>query len=140
MSSNLNNKLELYRKLFHIIAISLWIIPGIQGLWANMGLFLSFILFDKEVTVLAILILAIGDGLSGIVGYYAGKRKIYGNKTLEGTLTFLISSFVITLLFYEIKTALIVSIVSTLTELFLDFPDDNFTVPLSAGLAVTLLH
>ncbi len=191
MSLNRNNKLELYRKIFHIFAISLWIVPvmlfpepltvmlfavaiffnfaltkrynwkvlkplyflakhlereknrnkpGIQGLWANVGIFLCFIIFGKEISVLAILILAVGDGLSGIVGYYTGKYKVYGDKTLEGTLTFLLSSFIITLLFYDIKTAIFVSVMATLTELFLDIPDDNFTVPISVGIALKLIH
>ncbi len=191
MSLNRNNNLEFNRKIFHIFAISLWIVPvmffpepltiilfaiaiffnfaltkrynwkvlkplyflakhlerernknkpGIQGLWANVGIFLCFIIFGKEISVLAILILAVGDGLSGIVGYYTGKYKVYGGKTLEGTLTFFISSFIITLLLYDIKTAIVVSTISTLTELFLDIPDDNFTVPISVGIALKLIH
>ncbi len=191
MSLNRNNKLELHRKIFHIFAISSWIVPvmffpesltiilfaiaiffnfaltkrynwkvlkplyfltkhlerernknkpGIQGLWANVGIFLCFIIFGKEISILAILILAVGDGLSGIVGYYTGKYKVYGDKTLEGTLTFLLSSFIITLLFYDIKTAIFISAISTLTELFLDKPDDNFTVPISVGITLKLIH
>ncbi len=193
MNSHRNKYLELYRKIFHIVSISLWIPliyflphyillplfcivifinfaltqkynwlilrplyiltkyierkknenrPGIQGLWANIGILLTYLIFDKEITILAVLILAVGDGLSGIVGFYLGRCKLplTKGKTVEGTLAFLFSAFILTYSFFDFKTALAVSITSTIVELFFDIPDDNMTVPLSVGFSCTVVQ
>ncbi len=188
MNSNPKGKQEFYRKIFHIISISLWIVPikflpqyltvflffavilinfaltqkyqwfllkplyilveyiersknmhspGIQGLWANIGIFITYLIFDENVVILSILILAVCDGLSGIIGYYLGKMQVplSSGKTVEGTFTFLIFSFILSFIFFDFKTAFVVSLITTAVELFINFPDDNMTIPLSVGIS-----
>ena len=114
--------------------------PAIQSLYALIGIFISYILF-KEYSFYGILVLAVGDALSGLVGYYLGKRKLpyNSNKTLEGTFAFFLSSFVSLLFFLNFEKALIISLTCAFIESLKIKLDDNFTVPIIASfLAYTL--
>ncbi len=55
---------------------------------------LAFSLFDKGIAIAAVFFLAAGDALAGIIGDRFGRRIIF-NKTLEGSLAFLVCSLVI---------------------------------------------
>ena len=46
-----------------------------------------FLFFEKEVAILALLYIAVGDPLAGTLGKRFGRIKI-GSKSLEGTLAF----------------------------------------------------
>jgi len=108
--------------------------PGIQSLYALLGIFISYLLFG-EGSLYGILVLAVGDAFSGLVGYYMGKHPLPYNprKTAEGSLAFFISSFLALLPFTDMYTALFVSLTCALAEsLPLPF-DDNFYIPLLAS-------
>ncbi|RME13215.1 MAG: phosphatidate cytidylyltransferase, partial [Aquificota bacterium] len=82
--------------------------PGIQALWANLGIFLVFILFGREPAIVSVVVLAVGDAFASIVGIRYGRRRI-GERSLEGTLAFFLSSFLVLLPFVEMWKALVVS-------------------------------
>jgi len=108
--------------------------PAIQSLYALTGVFLSYILFGKY-AVYGIVVLAIGDGFSGLIGYYFGKNKLpYNpNKSVEGTLAFFFSSFLALLIFtHPIKAFTISFICAILESLDLKL-DDNFLIPVTAS-------
>ena len=100
----------------------------------------TILLFRKEVAVCALLVLAISDPLSSLVGRRLGRHPLFG-KSVEGTLAFLGSSLIILMLFsVSPSSALAVAFVATVTELFTPrFLDDNLTIPIVTGLALTLL-
>lgn len=112
--------------------------PGIQAFWANLGVFLSFLLFGKESATVAVVVLAVGDAFASIVGMKYGKRKM-GNRSAEGTLAFFLSTFLVLSLFIDLWKALIVSLSSALVEALPIRLDDNFTVPLTGGLVYSVL-
>jgi len=58
----------------------------------------TILLFRKEVAVCALLVLAISDPLSSLVGRRLGRHPLFG-KSIEGTLAFLGSSLIILMLF-----------------------------------------
>ncbi|MGB9874446.1 MAG: phosphatidate cytidylyltransferase, partial [Hydrogenobacter sp.] len=121
--------LEIRRKIFHLLAISLWLIPlkffptwlvilsflmviilnlllvnrigikffftlyrivfyfereknlqkpGIQALWANLGIALSFLLFGRECAIIGVLLLAVGDAFSNLIGTKIGRIMLWG--------------------------------------------------------------
>jgi len=102
--------------------------PAIQALWANVGVFLSFLLFDR-CALAGIATLAVGDAFSTMVGVRYGKRKFMG-RSLEGSLAFVLSNFLALAPFYGLSKALVFSFVGALAEMLSKKVDDNLTIPL----------
>ncbi len=113
------------------------------------GAFTVILLFPKKVAVLAILLLAFGDPTSSIFGVLWGKDRIWGNKSLQGSLAcFVVCSFVCALYFLNhhlmVERIVLVSIlgglIGALSEL-IQFKklDDNMTFPILAGFGLWCL-
>jgi dolichol kinase len=100
----------------------------------------TILLFHKQVAICSLLVLCISDPLSSLVGRRLGRHPLFG-KSVEGTLAFLGSSLIILLLFsVSPPVALAAAFVATLTELFTPrFLDDNLTIPIATGFALTIL-
>jgi len=100
------------------------------------GMIFPIVLFDARTAAAGIIVLAVGDGLAGLVGHYAGKHKLYKRKTIEGTLAFFSSSFFCLLLFSEGHIAplwiLAVSAIMALWEAVSPV-DDNISIPILAS-------
>ena len=102
---------------------------------------MTVILFKKEIAITAMLFLIFADTASAVAGTYFGRIKIL-NKSLEGSLAFLVTCLLIGLLakFSGIAISWPVIIAgaftATVTE-FLPLPvDDNFTIALSSGIVM----
>ena len=100
----------------------------------------TILLFRKEAAVCSLFVLCISDPLSSLVGRSLGRHPLFG-KSIEGTLAFLASSLIILMLFsVSPSSALAVAFLATATELFTPrFLDDNLTIPIATGLALTIL-
>lgn len=90
---------------------------------------LTLIIFPFFIALAACSILAIGDSLSTIVGLVMGRKKIHGNKTLEGSLAFFFSSIVVASAFVSPQTALVGSLAGVFAEIQGRI-DDNLAIPL----------
>lgn len=121
---------------------------------------LAFFAFnDLVIASVGIVCMAYGDGMGGLVGRTYGKRKIYGNKTLEGTVAvfsfatltiFLIINyynFLFSAGLYGTRTiALPLSALAALglgayvavVELYTPGEYDNIVIPLSTALILAL--
>jgi len=101
---------------------------------------LSILLFAKWVAICSLLILCISDPLSSFIGRNMGRHPFFG-KSIEGTAAFFCSALIIAaFLLHTLFTAIAAATVATLTELFTPaFLDDNLTIPVMTGLALTLL-
>lgn len=120
--------------------------PGVplQGaFWFYAGCGLAFLFFPLPVATAACLILAVSDSLSTLVGFHFGKKKILGNKTLEGTATFFLSSLLIGFMLLP-AGAPAAALAATAGELLPELApglrrrglvDDNLIIPLLAGAA-----
>ncbi len=113
--------------------------PAIQSLYANLSLFLVFLLFDQRTFIGSTLVLSLGDGFSTLIGYYFGKVRLPYNekKTLEGSLSFLLSSFLALNFLYPTDLALLCSLICALVESLPLKVDDNFSVPLVASFVLS---
>jgi dolichol kinase len=120
--------------------------PFTGAIWFFFSAGLSFLLFPLDIASAAVIMLAVGDGISTIVGKKFGKHRLIGKKTLEGSTAMLFSSF-IAVLFLPFSAVLLGSVVAALSELLPEvgglrnlrekgWVDDNFFIPVLAGVAM----
>jgi len=106
---------------------------------------IAFLAFQRDIAVLALSFLAVGDAVSTMVGESIGKRKFLG-KTVEGDLACLISCVVTGLAFHyaavdvPLLTILVGSVSATLIDAISLPVNDNLTIPLFAGVVMTVMH
>jgi len=114
--------------------------PGIQSLYANLGIMIAYLLFGK-LAVVGIVTLAVGDSLSTLAGKIWGKHPLFYNreKTWEGCVAFFLSTFGVLIFLADLRSALLVASVSALLESARLPVDDNFLIPVSATALVYLL-
>ncbi|WPM32200.1 SEC59/DGK1/VTE5 family protein [Hydrogenobacter sp. T-2] len=112
--------------------------PGIQALWANLGIFSVFLLFGKEPAMVSVVVLAVGDAFASVVGMRYGRTRM-GSKSLEGSIAFFLSTFLVLLPFLGLWKAFLICIFSAIVEALPISVDDNFSVPLVAGVLYYML-
>lgn len=110
------------------------------SLYFLLGSLLTLLLFDNRIATPVIMVLAVSDPLSSLVGRTLGRTHLLG-KSLEGTCTFLLSSTAILAFFsFGVWPMLLAALVMTATELFTRKPfDDNLTIPLAGGFVLWLV-
>jgi len=106
---------------------------------------IAFLVFQRDIAVLALSFLAVGDAVATLVGKQIGKRKLLG-KTLEGNLACFFSCIVIGFIIHYaglnigLLTILVGSVGATIAEAIPLPINDNLTIPLLAGLVMTLMQ
>ncbi len=122
--------------------------PGKGLIFYFVGVLLVIKLFDTNIALASIMILAFGDSISHMVGRHFGRIKniFNGNsrKLLEGTVAGTLAGFLGALVFVPIAEAFLGSLVAMIAEVIkIDFNekplDDNFIVPLVAGTTMLLV-
>ncbi len=101
------------------------------------ALFLTAV-FPGLIAALSILVLAVLDSISTIVGITFGNHKIYQNKSAEGTLAGIGATFLVLLIFIHPVVACITACIAGITELYSPV-DDNMTIPLITALTIVSL-
>jgi dolichol kinase len=118
--------------------------------WYATSITICTLLFSYEFLILGVLSLAIGDPMAALIGRKWGRIKLIHRRTLEGSLAFWVSAFLICwldlFLFHQISgkalvfstaQALLVAgsagLGGSLGELFSKGIDDNFSVPIAAA-------
>jgi len=106
---------------------------------------MAFLFFQRDIAVLALCFLAVGDAVATVVGKRIGKRRLL-SKTVEGDLACFVSCIVIGFVFYyagfniRLLTTLVGSIGATIIEAMPLPINDNLTMPLFAGLVMTVMQ
>ncbi|MDY0210702.1 MAG: hypothetical protein RBQ91_04760 [Acholeplasma sp.] len=107
--------------------------------------------FDIPLLVIAggvgILALGYGDGLAAVIGTKYGKRTLIHSKSLEGSLTMFIATFVVVLLmsllhlnlWVALLSGVVIGVIATTIELFTPKGLDNLSVPLLTSLFYYLI-
>jgi|TARA_B100000686_G_C16783028_1_gene973258 dolichol kinase len=103
--------------------------------------FLTVLIFEKNIAIFAMLTLSLADATAALIGKKWGKRKLF-DKTLEGSLTFLIVSIGLAIILPDLFRlgAIVAAIVATLIELFPSPIDDNLMIPISIATTLSLFH
>jgi dolichol kinase len=108
--------------------------------WYLVALTAITVAAPQPVVCVSILVLALGDPIASLVGSRFGKRRLANDKSLVGALAFFFVSVAATAgylflaapelsVMLRLGLILTVSLVGTLTELFSNRMDDNFTIP-----------
>ena len=101
--------------------------------------FITFF-FSKSITIPSMIILSLADTFAAIFGLSYGKTNILNNKTLEGSMIFMVTTIIIlTSLDISLLSLLIISFIITLTEHVSSAKYDNFTVPIVSATALHFL-
>jgi dolichol kinase len=100
------------------------------------GVFLSILLFPKDLACVGLVYLAVGDTAAEVVGRRFGRVKILGPKTLEGTAACFVSSAAVGLFLLPWPVALVGAAAGTLFELLGTGNIDNATIPVGAAAAM----
>jgi dolichol kinase len=109
-----------------------------------LGSLVVFLLFEKDIAVTSLLFVAIGDLTASVVGRKYGKLTLLDGKTLEGSLACLASCLTIGLIMMFFGQSVTISMVlygaacATLLEMTPLPIDDNFTIPISSAIAMTV--
>ena len=113
------------------------------------GVFFTTLFFQKDIAVLAMIFVALGDVAAAVFGEAFGKTNIFG-RSLEGFLAGFIVSLLACLIYLNyfsfvglnfriiLLGALTASIIGHLSAPLLKI-NDNLTIPLISGLVMTLL-
>jgi len=112
------------------------------------AILLTLLTFPKVVALIAIYTLAIADPLSAIVGITWGRRRIVPDKSVEGSLAFLVAAFVVALVVLtnatsaapaaRIGASILIAMAGAIFEMLPLRIDDNLTIPLFVGFAAWL--
>ena len=124
--------------------------PALVAVTFFLAALLTLIFFGREIAVIAIITLAIGDSVSTVFGKAYGRHKWFFDKkkSLEGSLAFFIFVFLALLgLFYFLPSfalinyiwlAFLAALVGAAVEA-LPTINDNLAVPIVTGLAIYLI-
>ena len=105
--------------------------------WVMISAFITILIFPKNIAILSLIFMSIGDTVAGLAGRRIGKLKI-GEKTVEG---FVIGFLACAIISYNYKLipfpiSIFGSLVGMIFEV-LPLPlDDNLKIPLSSASAM----
>jgi dolichol kinase len=115
-----------------------------------LGVALSIFFYEESIAILAILFLIFGDPVASVVGVYYGRDRLLPNKTLQGTIAAFTTCLCVAIIYlialkvYSpnlILFAFFGAIIGALSELLSAFNiDDNLTIPVISGAALTLFN
>ncbi len=96
---------------------------------------LTILLFPQSIAIASILILIVSDTAAALIGKGMGRVKIFGKKTLEGSMAFLITSLLIVWTYPHLGRlpGSLAALGATLIELLPIKLNDNLSIPLVAG-------
>ena len=102
--------------------------------WVMFGSVITIMLFSKQVAIIALIFMSIGDTAAGLIGQRFGKHKIW-NKSWEGFIAGLAVCIIIALNYklLPIHVSVAGAIAAMVMELLPIPLDDNFKIPLGAG-------
>ncbi|MBI3034466.1 phosphatase PAP2 family protein [Candidatus Woesearchaeota archaeon] len=120
--------------------------PGRGAIFLMAGSLIAVILFPRDAALASIMILALGDSFSHVVGKFFGRtRHPFSVKLIEGTAFGIVMGFLGAVVFVSVTEALIAAAVSMSLEaveirLHKYVLDDNLLIPLAAGASIVLLR
>lgn len=109
--------------------------------WVFISSTLSIGIFPKDIAVISLIYMSIGDTAAGLIGRKFGRIKIY-NKTLEGALAgFIVCLFVGLMIDLNLSKTLVAigALSAAIIELMPISIDDNLRIPLFTGTVMYVM-
>ncbi len=107
--------------------------------------FAIFVFEDRGIFISAISFLAIGDTVAALFGLIHGRTKLFGKKTLEGTIACFLSCLLVVYILTKLpnlsflfSVGLAGAITATIVEALPIEVNDNVVIPISAGIAMQI--
>ena len=101
--------------------------------------FLCILFFQKNIAIVCILFVVLGDAVAALVGIKWGRIKLIGKKSLEGSAACFLVCTSISLIWLNPIIGIAGAFVATIVELLPLRIDDNLTVSLISGIVMHLL-
>lgn len=113
-------------------------LSGATTLW--LSLYLIWILFPENIFFIAGMITVFADPLCALVGRFSGKTAFYRSKTVIGSLTFFILSFLILCRIGNLPVldSMVLSLIFMILELFSPAVLENFTVAVGSAIFLNI--
>jgi dolichol kinase len=118
--------------------------------WYVSALLLMAIAFPLRAAELGVIVLALADPAAGIVGRKWGRTSLRANRSLEGTITFALVAFCVSVAWMvlmqgaawpaALATGSVVAAVGAAVELVSTRIDDNFGVPVGCAVAAAVMQ
>ena len=109
--------------------------------WVFIGSTLTIAIFPKEIAVISLVYMSLGDTIAGLIGRKFGKTNFY-NKTIEGSLAGLIVCLLSGYL-VNLTLPLVVVFSGAFAAMFIELMpipiDDNLSVPLFGGTIMIIV-
>ena len=101
---------------------------------------LTVALFDKPIAIAALAFIVVGDTLAALVGRKFGRHRFFDGKSWEGSAACLAGTLAVAVCTpgLTMPVAVIGAVVAAVVEALPFGIDDNVTVPILSGLAMTL--
>lgn len=115
------------------------------GAYVMLAAIACTLLFPANVAVVALSIMLISDTCAALFGKAYGSRRLYKNKSIEGTAAFFVSALLIMVICNFILpvtyASILAAFVATFAEMYEDKIeiDDNLSIPLFVGAVLSLL-
>jgi dolichol kinase len=109
------------------------------------GALVAFLLFPRDIAIVAVSFLAVGDPMATIVGKHIGRTRLLGKRTLEGDLACLVSCIIVGFIFYFAgldigwPAVLVGALGATIAEAVPLPINDNLILPLFAGMVMLVI-
>ena len=132
---------NIFAKLFHFIMREHEISGRLTGAtWVVLIAVPIIFFFPKEIAILSLVYMSVGDTAAAIVGQSFGRTKI-GKKSLEGAIGCFIVCIAAALLINIIpfKVALSGAVMATVFEILPVKIDDNVLIPIGAGTTMYIV-
>ena len=121
--------------------------PGKGTIFYLIGVYISLLLFPREIAMASIMILALGDSISHLYGLHYGRIKhpLSSTKFFEGTIAGFIAGFIGAFVFLPWHEAFFASLAAMIAEaveikIGTEQVDDNLIVPIVAGAVVWVVR
>ncbi len=121
-------------------------LPGKGFIMYLIGALIVMVLFEKDIAMASIIILALGDSFSRLIGPFGRIKHPFNNtKFLEGVIVGIIAASLGAMLFVKPSEAISASFIAMILEgLNLKLGkfkiDDNITIPIIAGAVIWLIR
>ena len=109
--------------------------------WVIIGAFITTVIFPKDIAILALLFMGLGDTVAGLIGAHFGRIRIW-DKTMEGTLAGLLICLLVICFFPSMSLwgRLSGAFSAILAELIPTSIDDNILMPLASGFVMVVVR